>query len=242
MLMREVDEAVRHDQVNTAFQRYGLFIGVVVVLALVGFAGYLYWQSDRESSMERDSEQLISAMDEFEAGNEAVADEELALLAEDAGPGAAASALLMRAAIAVNDGRAEDAATLYEQVATDEDMPEPLRHAASIRAVALQFDELEPQEVIDRLGPLATPESAWFGSAGELVAMAYLERGDEERAGPLLAEIAKAEDVPQTLRSRARQLAGLLGYDAIEDVEETLEEMGSGEPTAPTAAGAAPQQ
>lgn len=242
MLMREVDEAVRHEQVNTAFQRYGLIVGVVLVLALAGFAGYLYWQGESESAMERDSEQLIAAMDEFEAGNENIADEELAALAEDAGPGAAASALMMRAAIAVNDGRTEDAAALYELVATDDEMPDPLRQAADIRAVALQFEELEPQEVIDRLGPLATPESAWFGSAGELVAMAYLARGDEERAGPLLAEIAKAEDVPQTLRSRTRQLAGLLGYDAIEDVDETLEEMGSAEPGDPAAAGTAPQQ
>jgi hypothetical protein len=49
--------------------------------------------------------------------------------------------------------------------------------------------------------------------------MAYLKQGKEELAGPLLAAIAKDEDVPQTLRSRSRQLAGLLGYDAVADVD-----------------------
>jgi hypothetical protein len=43
--------------------------------------------------------------------------------------------------------------------------------------------------------------------------------------------------VPQTLRSRTRQLAGLLGYDAVEDVDETLAELresqeGAGAPPA----------
>ena len=85
--------------------------------------------------------------------------------------------------------------------------------------------KLNPQTVVDRLKPLATPGNPWFGSAGELVAMAYMKQGKEELAGPLFAAIAKDDDVPQTLRSRARQLAGLLGYDAVEDVDRTLAEM-----------------
>jgi len=92
--------------------------------------------------------------------------------------------------------------------------------------------------VIDRLKPLATPGNPWFGSAGELVAMAYLKQGRKELAGPLFAAIAKDEDVPQTLRSRTRQIAGQLGYDAVVDVDETLAEMreDAGAPAAPAAA------
>ena len=55
--------------------------------------------------------------------------------------------------------------------------------------------------------------------------MAYLKQGKTNLAGPLFAAIAKDDDVPQTLRSRTRQLAGLLGYDAVENVDETLAEM-----------------
>jgi hypothetical protein len=56
--------------------------------------------------------------------------------------------------------------------------------------------------------------------------MAYLKQGKKELAGPLFAEIAKDESVPRSLRSRARQLSGLLGYDAVEDVDAALAEMG----------------
>src|SRR5690606_23932546 len=66
---------------------------------------------------------------------------------------------------------------------------------------------------------------SWFGSAGELVGMAYLKQDKKELAGPLFAEIAKDESVPGSLRSRARQLAGLLGYDAVVDVDAALAEM-----------------
>ena len=93
--------------------------------------------------------------------------------------------------------------------------------------------------MVDRLKPLATPGNPWFGSAGELVAMAYLKQGKKDLAGPLFAAIAKDEDVPQSLRSRTRQLAGLLGYDAVVDVDKTMAELrdaegGAGaEPAAP---------
>ena len=63
-------------------------------------------------------------------------------------------------------------------------------------------------------------------SVGELVAMAHLESGNTAEAGKLFAQIAKDEEQPETLRSRARQMAGLLGVDAIVDVKKLLEDEG----------------
>ena len=239
VLMREVDEAVRHDEFGDVMRRYGLLIGGAVALALAGFGGFLYWKNQQESDRERFSEQLVQAFDELEAGNLDTADAELAAIAANGGPGAAAAARLAQAGIALNAGRDEDAIALYDAVASDQEAPPAMRDLAAIRSVALQFDTLDPQVVIDRLGPLAQAQNPWFGSAGELVAMAYLEQGREEQAGPLLVEIASNEDVPDSLRARTRQLAGFLGYDAIEDVEEIMAEIteGVGE-----AAQAPPQQ
>jgi hypothetical protein len=38
--------------------------------------------------------------------------------------------------------------------------------------------------------------------------------------------------VPQTLRSRTRQMAGMLGYDAVVDVDQAIAETAGGEPAA----------
>ena len=66
---------------------------------------------------------------------------------------------------------------------------------------------------------LAVPGNAWFGSAGELVGAAYLRQNRADLAGPLFAAIAKDKDVPESIRSRTQQLAGLLGVDAVTDPE-----------------------
>ena len=38
--------------------------------------------------------------------------------------------------------------------------------------------------------------------------------------------MARDESLPETLRSRSRQMAGLLGVDAIDDVEQLLADEG----------------
>lgn len=222
MLMREVDDAVRQDQVGTVARRYGIAIIAALVLLLAAFGGWLLWRNFEDNRLEERSEELVLAIDEAEAGSIGVAEQELAALADDAPAAQQTIARLLRAGIAAQQARTGEALALYDEVAADEDAPGPYRDFAAIRAVMSDYDAIAPQQVIDRLGPLAVPGNAWYGSAGELVALAYLQLGREEEAGPLLAAIARDASVPQSLRARTRQLAGLLGYDAIEDVDVAL--------------------
>lgn len=224
VLLREVDEAVRQDELSDFMNRYGKPLLAVVVLGLAAFGGYLFWDSQREQKLEQQSETLISALDQIEAGNLETGTATLQPLAEEGSGGAKAAALMLQAGIAQEQGKAEEAAKLFAQVAADDDTPETMRDLATVREIAATFDSRDPAEVIARLKPLAVPGNPYFGSAGEMVGMAYLEQGKRKEAGTLFAEISKADDVPDTLRSRVRRLAGLLGVDAIEDVEEVLEE------------------
>lgn len=225
VLLREVDEAMRKDQLGSAAKRYGWLAGGGLMLALAAFGGYLLWDERREGRLEEASDQLVVTLDKLEAGQIDPAEDELAALAEDGDSATAVSAKLARAGIALRTNRREEAVALLDEIAADAGAPQPYRDLATVRSVAVRFEQMPPQQVIDRLKTLATPGNPWFGSAGELVAMAYLKQGKRNLAGPLFAAIAKDEDVPQTLRSRTRQMAGLLGYDAVVDVDETLAEM-----------------
>jgi hypothetical protein len=112
-------------------------------------------------------------------------------------------------------GDSAAAAKAFGEIAADEDTPKPLRDLALIRQTAAEFDAIKPSEVISRLQPLAVKGEPWFGSAGEMVAAAHLKMGKPDLAGKLYAEIGKDEGVPETLRSRAVQMAGALGVDAV---------------------------
>ena len=83
-----------------------------------------------------------------------------------------------------------------------------------LRQTTLEFDTLKPQVVVERLRPLATPANPWFGSAGELTAIAYVRQNRRDLAGRLFGQIAQGRDVPESIRQRSVQMASLMGVDA----------------------------
>lgn len=215
VFLREVDDALRQDQVEGFMVNYGKPLIAVIVIALAAFGGWLYWDHRHNAKLEEQSEAFVQAMDSVQSGNLDDAKAKLEpLAADDNTP----SAQLMLAGIALEQNRKADALKLYKQVADDTGAPQPLRDLATVRAVAADFDAMKPQDVVDRLKPMAAPGNPWFGVAGEMVGMAYLKQGKQDQAGPLFAAIAKDKDVNDGLRSRARQLAAVLGVDAVDDV------------------------
>jgi hypothetical protein len=219
VFLREVDDALREAELKSILSRYGKPIGGAIAAGLVMLAGYLWWDNSTKQAAGERSEQATIALDKLEAGNAAAALADLESLTKDGSDGSKAAAAMTRAAILVQQGKAEDGAKAFAAIAADEAAPQAYRDLATIREVSLRFEAMQPQQVIDRLKPLAVPGNAWFGSAGELVGMAYLKLGKPDQAGPLFAAIGKNTEVPATLRTRMRQVAGQLGYDAgTEDV------------------------
>lgn len=217
VFLREVDDALREDEFKSLLTRYGKPLGAAIAVGLLALAGYLWWDNSNKQAAAERSEQAIIALDKLDAGNTAAALSDLDTLIKDGSDGSKAAAAMTRAAILVQQGKTEEGAKAFAAIAADAEVPQAYRDLATIREVTLRFDTMQPQQVIDRLKPLAVPGNAWFGSAGELVGMAYLKLGKPDQAGPLFAAVGKNADVPSTLRTRMRQLAGQLGYDAGSD-------------------------
>lgn len=218
VFMREVDDALRQDEMQGFFRRYGAPLALVLVLGLGGFAGYLWWEDSKQQAAEKRGEDFVIALDRLDAEKLDEADGKLNPLANDKGVASATAAKLLRAGIALEQKRSEDAIKAYAEIAADTEAPQPYRDLATVREVAANFDAMKPQEVIDRLKPLAVPGKPWFGVAGELVGIAYLKQDKKDLAGPLFAKIAKDEQMPETLRERSRKMAEPLGVDVLDDV------------------------
>ncbi|MEK7342346.1 MAG: tetratricopeptide repeat protein [Pseudomonadota bacterium] len=220
VFMREVDEAVRQDQLLTFWQRYGRIALAVLVLGLAAFGGWLYWQHHSRQQSEAVSEKMDAVLTSAVGGGTPDA-KELDALTKASQPGYRASALLTKAGVAARKGDAKGAIAIYSAMAADKGLDQPYRDLALIRQTALEYGSLTPQQVVDRLKPLAIEGAPWFGSAGELVALAYASMGKTDLAGPMFAAMAKDKNVPETIRSRARQMAGAMGVDAVEPAETT---------------------
>jgi hypothetical protein len=242
VLMREIDEAVREDELYTFMRDHGLKVLGVILLGIAGLGGYLVWNHFAEQKIEAQSEAVVSAMDYAQQGDLGTASAKVdALLADGNTAGARTAARFIQATAALQGGDTAKATTLFKTIAADAEAPPALRDLARIREVTVNYDQMKPADVIARLSPIAQPGSAYFGSAGELVAMAHLEAGNRAEAGKLFAAISKDESQPETLRSRARQMAGLMGVDAVVDVKKLLKDEGISTDEPEAEAAAAPQ-
>lgn len=211
--LREVDEGVRRDQVESLWKRYGILGITVLVLLLGALGGWLYWRDAREKAAGVAGEDFSQAIAKLEVGDGAAARPVLDRLAKD-GPGAYQGlARMMQAADATASGDLARGAKLLDAVAADGSQPQAVRDAALIKSVRLTYDTAEPAAVVARLAPLAVPGNPWFGVAGEMTALAHLRAGAPDKAKPLLTAVVRDAGLPASLRGRAAELALSLGVD-----------------------------
>jgi hypothetical protein len=217
--LREVDEELRRDQLTGAWQRYGRIAIIALVVALAAFGAFLLWRSHAQSVAGGRAETLQKVYDGIAAKTPG-ADKPLADLADAGEPGYRALAKFTQADLLFQKNDLTGAAKIFAAVAADTGLAQPFRDLALIRQTSAEFDTLKPDVVVARLRGLAKPDNAWFGSAGELVGMAYLRMNKPDLAGPLFAQIARNTDVPGTIRQRAVQMTSMLGIDAVDQVED----------------------
>jgi hypothetical protein len=212
--VREVDENLRRDQARDFLKKNGPWIVGGLLLFLAAIAGWLYWQDRQRQQAGEEAERLNTAMGQIGGGQMAQAEKQIDALASSKAEGVSAAARLTDAAIALEQSDRKSAIDRYRSVMDDEGLADPYRDLATIRLTALEFDQMKPEDVIARLKTLAVAGNPWFGSAGELTAMAMLKQGRKDEAGRLFAAIAADKQVPESIRSRAVQIAGTLGIDA----------------------------
>ncbi|QNQ10291.1 tetratricopeptide repeat protein [Sphingomonas alpina] len=216
--LREVDEELRRDQLASVWTRYGRWLILAVVAALALFGGFLYWQHHKTEAAGKQGEELQAVVEDPAAkpANAKVLQE----LAGSNVEGYRATAKFAQADALLQKKDLKGAAGKLAEIAADTSLDQPFRDLALVRQTSIEFDDLKPDVIVNRLRPLAVKGNPWFGSAGELVAGAYLRMNRKDLAGPLFGQIAREETVPATLRQRAVQMAGVLGVDAVETPEE----------------------
>lgn len=221
--LREVDEEYRRDKVRDFFVENRVLLISAVVLFLLATGGWFFWQSYQQKRSGEQVEELAKVYRDLGQGNFDAAQPALKPLEESHSEGVSASAIFTSAAIDLERNNPKSAIAKYKTVADDSGMAQPYRDIALIRQTSLEFDQLKPEEVIARMKPLAAPGEPWFGSAGELTALALVKQGKKDEAGKLFASIGRDKTVPESIRARVVQMAASLGIDTSDMMNESAQ-------------------
>ena len=208
-LIREVDDAVRQDDLINFWQGYGKLVIGAIVLGLAAFGAWLLWLNHQHAQADAAGEQLSTLIKS--AQSETLNQESYDQIMASGAPAYKAAAQVVKGALASGKDNTAEADKMFSTIVADKKAPQPIRDLALVRKTALAFDKMKPQDVVATLKPLAEPGGAWFGSAGELTAIAQLKMGQNEAAGATFAAISRDNAAPPTVRLRAAQMAGTLG-------------------------------
>ncbi len=225
--VREVDEELRREQAATFFTRFGWYIlgGAALLLAVVG--GWIWWQHRQTVQAGEQSVKLVQVIDQLEQKNPAGAAAAIDELAQSNRTGYRVAALFARANAQIATNALPAAVETLKGIAADEAAPQPYRDAALIRQTQVEFDNLQPDQVIQRLQGYAQAGNPWHGAAGEMVGVAMIKARRFDQAGRIFEALARDTSVPDTIRARAIQMASSLGIDAVQ-INPALAELPAG--------------
>lgn len=211
LFIQEVNEELKQEQYLRIWKQYGRYLVGAAVVIMLGVAGWQYWRSEQRSARQAESVTYAAALKAIEDNKAAEASKLLANLAQTSDAGYGALARLRRAALFARSGEMKAAADEYRRLADDGEAPKGFRDLATLMWALSALDNAPPKEAIDRLQPLTADASPWRFTARELTALYTDRAGDRKKAAALFDALAKNEQAPQSIRSRAREMVAILG-------------------------------
>ena len=200
----EVTDAVRRDRLFAAFRKFG-WIGVVVVVLIVGGAAWNEWQKSQAAARAQGfGDAALAAFDKTDAGERTAA---LAAIPTDADQKAIQALLLS------GNPEGDKAARLaaLDGLIADTAQPQVYRDLAVLRRVALAG---AGQPLADRRAALqgvAVPGRSFRVLAEEQLAYLLIEEGQKDAALTALIALVQDQEAPAGMRQRLGQVIVALG-------------------------------
>jgi hypothetical protein len=201
----EIDDAVRQDDLKLWWKRWGSWVVVAAVLAIVAVAALVGWRQYDASRRGEASVAYSQALAKIESDRAAA----LAELNKQADGAPEPYRSLAALAAAQLLDKPEDQIAALQAVAAR--LPPELSDLALVIAGYRSVDAGKLDGLLAQLGPLAQPDRPFHASVIELQALAAARKGDLKQARELWTSLVKDSGAPQGVQQRAQAMLSLHG-------------------------------
>ena len=202
-LMDEIGEDLRQQQLKAFWKENGAWIIGGVILAIVATAGMSFW---REYQLQKNldaTSAFLTVVNQADA-------EKISAFADTTDKNHAATAQFIAAGLLLQQGKKDEAATLYAKIEKLSGLDSVYRDLATLYGVRIALDkggDAAPLQMT--LEKLSSKKSAWRYSALETQALLFARDGKSEEAIKLLDQISADPEAPADARTRAFTLREL---------------------------------
>jgi hypothetical protein len=213
-LFEEIDMEVKNAQMQKFFASYGKYITALLVLVVIGTAGYSTMMTMRGQSQERDSERLITLLDK--ELNKVSPDEAKATIldlgkmaTEGTGEGHRVAARLGEAGSLIQSGKIDEALASLRALHADASVKPLYRDYAHLLEIRARTDKDDANKLLEEMNPLLAVENPWHVSAWETSAVLYAKLGQKDKAVEQLNKIVIDPTSSSAVVERAKVLSRL---------------------------------
>ncbi len=204
-LLREVDEAVRADNMKRLWDEHKTAIVTGITALILGTAAFASWNSWQHSQNQKNTDAIMAAMQTDKAA------ENLASTAQQQSGTASVVAYLNAAALDLKSGNRTKALDAYTAAQKEKSADKNLKDLASLQKVNLTLDlqpDVKAEDLLKELKPIAdNKKSPW---AGEALFMDAFLKGEKQNdfSGAIadLKSIASRDDITESIKQRAAAL------------------------------------
>ncbi len=208
--IREVSEEVKNDNLKQLWEKYGIYIILLVVLSIVGavsFEGFKNWQRKRGETWSDTYAYALSLE------NQGKYDESLEVLEEMEQTGGniySNIAKLQTANILFEQGKDTEAVDILEEIVEDKSINKKLRDVSAIKLASYKIDSGSREEIDALLKPLIEENGSWTNIAKEMTAMAAIRDGNIEEGKAIYTELLNTPNLPDALKMRVQDMLSVL--------------------------------
>ena len=212
-IFREVDEEVRRDRATELWNRHGKKFIAAAVIFVAGVAGWQFWENQRFQERAAAGAAFERAVADIATTKSDANAALTALASQKAGAYPALARFRLASDLAqkaTDDAGRANAASAFDALAADANLPAEWRDIARLRAGFVLVDHAPYAEIETRLAPLVTATGTLRHSAREGLALAAWRTGGYDKALDALQAIILDADAPAALRQRAELMLAVV--------------------------------
>ena len=206
-IFNEVDEELRRERLKAVWERFGgLIIGValLIVIAVGGWRAYEWWEAKKAAEAGAVFEQAVTLASE---GKYDEAEASFARIASDNTAYRVFAKLRQAAEMARRDR--DGALKIYDELAGQTGIGQPLQDLARVRGGMLLLDTATLTEMRARLEPATEGGRVFRHSAREVMAFSAWKAGDATATKQWYDAIIADPETPVGVRTRTEMLMAL---------------------------------